>query len=175
MSNTQKISNAILEKMSPEDLLMLGEDQIQLVTDRPLLPDGFYHFTLEEHTLGEVGKEKEKAILVSLVITAVNALTNAADQPVIDALDLASNPVPISAAYNLQSKNGYGLRDYMTFTSELGQRMNALTAADRMEKLNGASGVLHLTVNTYLPSGQPDVPENYKSNNRIKSTDVIWD
>lgn len=174
MNTSVKISNAQLNDMSPEDLLSLNEDAIQLVTDRVLLPDGFYHFTLAGQEIGEIGKEKSKAIKASLVITALHALTNAADQPVIDAIDLATNPVEMEVAYNLQSKDGYGLRDYMTFTSEAGKRAGAPTAADRIEKLNGFSGVLHLTVNTYLPEGKPDTPENYRSSNRIKSTDVVW-
>jgi hypothetical protein len=176
MSN-QKLSNAVLSDMSAEDLLMLGEDSLNLIADIPTLPDGFYHFVLKNQEIGEVGNEKDKAIVCEIVITGVNQLVNEADQQHVDALDLATNPITIRSNYSLASKDGYGVRDYMTFTSAIAAKVCGAnsSASVRIEKLNGCQGILHLTVNTYLPKGKPDSPENYRQSNRVKSTDTLWD
>lgn len=176
--NTVKITNADLTNMAVEDLLQLSGDAIQLVSDRVTLPAGSYAFTVASADIEEIGKDKEKAIAVTLVITACVQLENVADQEVLDAIDLATNPVELKAIYKVNSKDGFSFRDFMTFTHVYavqslpnGAQANGM---DRIAALPGAQGVTVLTVNSYLPEGKPDTPSNYVHNNRVKSTATVW-
>lgn len=160
--------------MSVEDLLNLDGNQIELVTDSVVLPGGFYHFTVADSGIGEVGKEKKPAIEVTVEFTGVEALDNLADQALVDTLDLGNNPVKYKENFLLNSKDGFGLRSFCTFTAQWAEATNNPVVSDRVNNLAGAKGIIRVVTNTYLPENKPDSPENYRTNNRLRVQEVVW-
>lgn len=176
MSQVEKIASAALNNMGVEDLLALDGNMVELVTDIPVVPAGYYHFTVKDAEVDQLGKEGEQKpyIVVNLELNAVEKLDNAADQSIVDQIDLANNPVKYREAFGLQTKDGFGVRSFVTFTHQLAQDTGVTQVGARLEILPGAQGVAYIGVNTYLPANKADVPENYKTNNRMDVKQVVW-
>lgn len=176
MNDKVIIKGKDLANMQVEDLLNLSGSNVELLTDLPLLPAGFYHFAVASCEVGSTGKQGEEkpAILVELKITAVETLDNAADQKILDELDLAANPVNYTEKFGLQAKDGFGVRSFCTFTAGWAAAAGIDVVMDRINALEGAVGVAKLDVNRYLPNNAADLPENYKENNRLNVRQVVW-
>lgn len=170
------IKSSVLNEMNVEDLLNLSGSSVELLVDLPVLPAGFYHFVVESCEVGQTGKkgEEKAAIVTTLQITGVEALDNPADQKILDEVDLANNPVTYKENFGLQSKDGFGVRSFCTFTAGWADATGNDVVMVRVENLAGAVGVCKLDINTYLPSGKADLPENYKENNRLNVRQVVW-
>jgi len=178
MSQNDKavIKGSVLNEMQVEDLLNLDGGSVELLVDLPLLPAGFYHFSVATCEVGSTGKagEEKAAIITSLTITGVEQLDNPADQKIVDELDLTSNPVAYKENFGLQTKDGYGIRSFCTFTAGWAEATGNSVVIDRVNNLAGAQGICKLDTNRYLPQGKADVPENYKENNRMNVRQVVW-
>lgn len=176
MSQVQKISNAVLSQLSAEDLLNLDVDSVELVTDGITLPSGLYTFTVKDCEVASVGKtgEEKPAIVTSLIITGYVELDNPADNAIVDTLNLAENPINYKENFLLNSKEGFGLRSFSTFVAGWTAVSGIRKVGDIVPALAGAQGVTRLQVNSYLPTGKADAPENYRENNRLKVTETVW-
>lgn len=176
MSQVQKVDNALLANMSVEDLLNMDMTQVELVVDGVLLPGGLYAFTVKSCEVENAGKagEEKPVIAVKIELNGAIELDSPADQEIVDTLDLASNPQGYRENFQLASKDGFGVRSFNTFTSGWSAVTGITKLGDIVQGLAGAQGVCRLQVNTYLPNGKADSPENYKSNNRLKVTETLW-
>jgi hypothetical protein len=170
------IKGTALNDMQVEDLLNLDGGSVELLVALPLLPAGFYHFVVDSCEVGSTGKagEEKAAIVTVLTITGVEALDNLADQKILDEVDLTSNPVSYKENFGLQTKDGYGIRSFCTFTAAWAEATGNAVVMSRIDNLAGSVGVCKLDVNRYLPQGKADAPENYKENNRLNVRQVIW-
>lgn len=170
------IKSSALNDMQVEDLLNLSGSSVELLVDLPVLPSGFYHFVVESAEVGQTGKkgEEKAAIIVTLAITGVEALDNPADQKIMDEVDLPNNPVTYKENFGLQSKDGFGVRSFCTFTAGWSATTGHDVVMARVENLAGAVGVCKLDINSYLPTGKADLPENYRENNRLNVRQVVW-
>lgn len=176
MNQNVILSKDQLEQMSAEDLLSLGSANVQLVTERPVLPHGIYNFELVQQGLEEIGKEKKTAIAVDVVCLGPVQIFNEADAKDLAGVDFAAAPIEYKFVYGLEGGNGFGLRSYLTLTQQKAMELGIDAARDRLDSPNfpGSRFQGELTVNTYLPEGKPDVPANYITNNKLNVTSVIW-
>lgn len=176
MNQTAIIKGTQLNDMQVEDLLNLSGSNVELLVDLPVLPAGFYHFVVDGCEVGSTGKkgEEKAAIKLTIKITGVEQLDNPADQAIVDELDLANNPVTYTENFGLQTKDGFGVRSFCTFSAGWSAATGHDVVMDRINNIAGAQGVCKLDTNTYLPQGKADLPDNYRENNRLNVRQVAW-
>lgn len=176
MTDTTKIASSVLSQMNVEDLLTLDINNVEIITDIPVVPAGFYNFTVKNSGLGTTGKagEEKPAIKVELALTGCEGTDNAADMEIVSNLDLANSPLKYTENFGLTAKDGYGVRAFATFANGFAQSTGITQVQALVEAINGGTGVCYISINRYLPQGQADAPENYRERNRIDVKQVVW-
>lgn len=176
MTDTNKIASSVLAQMGAEELLTLDISNVEIITDIPVVPAGFYNFTVTSSGLGTTGKagEEKPAIKVELALTGCEGTDNAADMEVVNNLDLPNSPLKYTENFGLTAKDGYGVRAFATFANGFAQATGITQVQALVDALDGGVGVCYIGINRYLPQGQADAPENYRERNRVDVKQVVW-
>ena len=158
-----------LAQMDVESLLSLSISSVELLADLPTLPSGFYEFVVDSADLDTVGKEDKQAIVVALDLTSVAELENPNDAAMLEGLEF---PREFKTNFSLEAKNGYGLRAFVTFAHGYAVEQGLTSAMDIIAKLPGATGVVHIVAESWIPEGK--TKEEARMRNRMREADTIW-
>lgn len=145
MSNENRVANTELNDLTVEELLDLQSGEVEHVKGMQFFPTAEYAFTVDSCELGEVGSESKPAIMLEITVTDVDA--ESFENPE-EADDVPELPTTLKSAFVMNSKDGYGVRNFLTLASTL-ENGDSLTARQLMETLQGMQGTGIIEKRTY--------------------------